>query len=109
MTDGKPTVRRGALATDKFPAEFVRADVHKPDDDKLPEANLTKHREDTRRWLAVAIMAATVILAVLYGIAALWASEEAWTRAEGPTNAIFTAFVGLAGSAIGYYFAKSEK
>lgn len=65
---------------------------------------LDERQEDTRKALAIGLSAATLLIGLIYLLVPLWAGAEKWDRASSPFQVVFTAIVGLTGSAIGYYF-----
>ena len=65
---------------------------------------LDERQEDTRKALAIGLSVATFLVGLIYLLVPLWAGADKWDRASSPFQVVFTAMVGLTGSAIGYYF-----
>lgn len=95
------------------PRERVDLGLNEPEVETAAEAGIRvdpmeKQREKTRRWLASGIFSAAVGVGIFYAIASMILDSEDWKQASGVFNTVFTALVGLAGTAVGYYFSKSQ-
>lgn len=68
------------------------------------KVSIPEKQEDTRKRLAIGLTAAAVLFGIGYVLAPLYADKEAWEQAQEAFQVVFTAMIGLAGSAVGFYF-----
>ncbi|MFD7011444.1 hypothetical protein [Rhodococcus jostii] len=61
---------------------------------------LDERQEDTRKALAIGLSVATFLVGLIYLLVPLWAGADKWDRASSPFQVVFTAMVGLTGSAM---------
>lgn len=67
-----------------------------------------KIREGQRTKLSWAVFILLGLVAAVYIITALAASDTLWNRASWPIGTVLTAFVGLAGTTVGFYFGSNR-
>ncbi|PBC47233.1 hypothetical protein [Rhodococcus sp. ACPA1] len=104
-----PTVpaEDGVTARDDTTVDEVNVGSTDPQVTEQPEVTirrLDERQEDTRKALAIGLSIATFLVGLIYLLVPLWAGADKWDRASSPFQVVFTAMVGLTGSAIGYYF-----
>ncbi|EID78269.1 MULTISPECIES: hypothetical protein [Rhodococcus] len=112
MTEPEPERRivRGedtVTALDDAHVDEVNVGTTDPRVTEQPEVTirrLDERQEDTRKALAIGLSVATFLVGLIYLLVPLWAGTDKWDRASSPFQVVFTAMVGLTGSAIGYYF-----
>jgi putative Mn2+ efflux pump MntP len=78
---------------------------------KQPESfkrTVPERQEDTRKLLAIGFSIATFAVGVAYIFVPVWAHNDSWDRAGSAFQTVFTAMVGITGTAIGYYFSTSQ-
>ena len=110
MTGTERRIMRGeetATVLDGAHVDEVNVGSTDPQVTEQPEIiirRLDDRQEDTRKALAIGLSVATFLVGLIYLLAPLWVGADKWDRASSPFQVVFTAMVGLTGSAIGYYF-----
>lgn len=66
-------------------------------------------REGQRTKLSWVILGALIAVSIAYVWTALAASDHLWDRASWPIGNVLTAFVGLTGTTVGYYFGSNSR
>ena len=59
--------------------------------------------------LVVGLSAATILVGAAYTVVPIWAAPEAWERASGPFQTVFTAMLALTGPAVGLFMASVRR
>ncbi|MFC9839847.1 hypothetical protein ACFVKB_39625 [Rhodococcus sp. NPDC127530] len=98
-------------ALDDAHVDEVNVGTADPQVTEQPEVTirrLDERQEDTRKALAIGLSVATFLVGLIYLLVPLWAGADKWDRASSPFQVVFTAMVGLTGSAIGYYFSSRK-
>lgn len=80
-----------------------------PDKAGPPELlEMERRREDARLWLSLGLLSLLVGLALAYPICAAFVPAGRWPQVAPQLTGTFTAVVGLAGTAFGFYFSSRD-
>ncbi|TQC47005.1 hypothetical protein EEB14_22720 [Rhodococcus sp. WS4] len=104
VADDEGTATFGATVDEVRITEDIPVSVYETTTDA--KVGMAVRQEGTREWLALTLTLTTIAFGVAYVWAPMFVDEFDWERARDSFQVVFTTMVGLAGTAIGYYFSE---